>query len=69
MARQFGMPPSVLGRESPMSDRLHAMFSNPWYLVADSDTWKCLCKINVNEIAPGIFLGSQHKPCLQNYFL
>ena len=43
MARELHMPPGVLGRESPMSDKLQALFSNPFFLVKEDDSrfqWK-----------------------------
>ena len=33
--REHNMPPAVLARECPMSDKLNAMFSNPWYFVVE----------------------------------
>ena len=38
MAREHGMPPSVLARDSPMSDRFQALPSCPFYLVDRVDT-------------------------------
>jgi len=36
MARQFGLPPAILAREAPMSDKAQAIFSNPFYLVTEA---------------------------------
>ena len=36
--REFGLPPAVLGRESPMSDRFQALLSNPFFLVESVET-------------------------------
>lgn len=38
-ARENGMPPSVLGRESPMSDKHQALFSNVFFFVSDVVSW------------------------------
>lgn len=35
MSRQYGLPPAILGRESPQSDKAQAIFHNPFYLVMD----------------------------------
>lgn len=35
-----GMPPMAFGMHSPMSDKLQALLSNPYYLVEDCDSWK-----------------------------
>ena len=39
MSREMGMPPATLARESPMSDRIQAVFSNPFYMVKDVASW------------------------------
>ena len=39
MTREFGMPPAVLARDSPMSDRFQAIFSNPYFLIQDAVPW------------------------------
>eukprot|EP00435_Cladocopium_sp_Y103_P020860 s3829_g5.t1 len=37
MARAHGLPPGVLARDSPMSDKYQAMMSNPFYYVKSVD--------------------------------
>ena len=39
--REHNMPPAVLARECPMSDKLNAMFSNPWYFVVEDVSCTC----------------------------
>lgn len=33
MAREHGLPPAILGRDQPMSDKAQAILMNPFYLV------------------------------------
>lgn len=36
-ARSNGLPPAVLSREEPMSDKAQALLSNPYFLVSNVD--------------------------------
>ena len=38
MARSHGLPPSVLGRQQPMSDEHQALLMNPFFLVPDVES-------------------------------
>lgn len=37
-SRTYGLPPAVLARESPMSDKAQALLSNPWFLISNAES-------------------------------
>ena len=39
MSRQYGLPPGVMGRECPQSDKAQAILMNPFFLVSSVVAW------------------------------
>lgn len=55
-ARQFGLPPNVLGRENAQSDKAQAVLMNPFFLVSEAVSG-CFAKFNI------LFVHKSHLFC------